>query len=188
MTDTSHPPIEYESPKTATDVSAVAVGTIGLTLLGLKTLIETLGSVPYLLNMVNGPTNAFATAEVSIAVSVGISFIASLVLMFFARPIASRLFRRLAVVPLDLGPPAWMTLLVSGIGLLLVFTSAEEAIRAAIYLFTEVISPARTPASTAAFTQALVTMLIPVVQLCVGMFLFLRPRALVRFWGRHAEL
>jgi hypothetical protein len=189
MTEPNRPPaIDYASPINEPNASAVQVGIVGLKLLGLMQFVSVLQWLPYLMSLMFEGGIQLGAARWSMFLAPAISLLVGFVLIFRASTIAPRLFGGLQEIPIQASPAAWMTILVSAIGLYLIVSSLAPAVKGVVSFLYNVLENIGSPSPTFINGNVMIAELFPLSLVGLGLSLFLRPRWLLSWWQRKVKL
>ena len=189
-TDGIPPAIDYELLDAA-NPSVIAAGIVGLKLIAFWKLFGSIAYVPLIIDAFlqrdlfsrSSPFNTFAAFS-----SLGLQGLLALTVLFATRRIAVFLFGGVRTTAIEIGAVGWMTLIISGVGLLAAFLSIDDAVNAATMLVARINFNVRTTAAAPMNAADLTRMVLPIVKLLIGLMLFLRPRLFVEQWAKRARL
>lgn len=193
-TDTAHGPIDYASTAAAAHPSAVAIGVVGLRLLGIHWLMSVITTLPYLLlQLWQGSSPAVYGGDNDqmawMIGSISTYLISALTLIIFAKPIASFAFAgRPQAEPIAAGPLTWLTIAVAAVGMAFVVFSLESGITGIVALSSRILANVRQSVPTPIEPYELFMLLVPIAKIGLGLALLLRPRWIVGQWMRHVRL
>jgi hypothetical protein len=185
--ETAPSAIDYETR--ATNLSASAIGVVGLKLLGIHLVARILETLPFLYNAWKDPGLFGGSYPVSsLMLQVGVQLAIALLLLLAARPLARMLFGGLGDGPLEVGPAAWMGIVVAGVGLMFLIFSLDEGIRGIVTIVGRMHENIVQRFPTPIRAVELLELLLPIAKLALGLLLFLRPRWIVGQWMRRAAI
>lgn len=180
--------LAYEPPRwvvtPAADIAALA-----LRMLGVKVAVDLLVELSAYASFLATSGQPGVITWNAVAISVVARTTIAALLIFAARPLGEAIFGRRTVLTHDLGVGAWMTLIVSGVGLALALFSLDDASRAAAVTFARIQTNVARRSPRAIEAGELVALAAPILKTGLGVLLFFRPSLLVTPWlrGVHRE-
>lgn len=176
--------IAYEQPALEVHPTALAIGIVGLKLMGVWMLVSTLTSMPAIVSFFF-QMNEFSTAGI---LAIACPLVAGTTLLLAASPIARFIFGRRTDAPLPMTAGIWMTVIVAGVGLLIAVSNLTEAVRAGVTFVQFIEANIRSAVPNQVTFFELFQHVSPMLQVAIGLVLFLRPRLLVGWWMKSAKL